>query len=309
MRAPSIILLVCIVAAGCVSPPPLLEGQVLAPACPDGPRTQPFEHRDIGEVSGLARSGHEPCLFWAHDDSGSEPILYGTDARGHHLGLLRLDAPAVDWEDIASFTLDDTPYLLVADIGNNFGTRATVTFLVLREPDVRGEIVPFERRAQPQAITVRYPHGPFNAESVAVDPASDEILLVSKGTGPDQSLFAANLSRALREGVAILEPRAQLTAIVAGTGSASSQGAATAMDLRPDRGALALLTYREVLVWPRAAGQSWAEAVQGTPLTAPVPREGADQMEALAWSSDGTWLLVGAEKGRPNSMLSVLAAP
>lgn len=299
--------LLAVALAGCATPTPV-DG--LPAACPEAAATQPFALRDLDEASGLARSGREPCLLWAHDDSGNPPLLFATDARGRHLGSVRLAAPAEDWEDLAGYALDGIPHLLVADVGNNFQNRRTVALYDLEEPALGNASAGPERGVR--TIEVAYPATPFNCEAVAVDPALDQILFVSKGTGPEQALYSLRLSEALRTGQGTLAFEAAIPGLRAGTPGllgGTADGAVTAMDLRPDRGAIALLTYREVLVWPRAGGQSWAEALEGPPTAVPVPPEGAKQMEALAYSADGAWLFVGAEDGAPNSMLAVVAAP
>lgn len=92
---------------------------------------RPFKHAGIQETSGIVRSQPEDCNLWVHDDSsGAGPVIYAIDGEGAHLAEAWLDAPAVDWEDIASFALDGSPYLLTADAGNNGATRNAVTFLV-----------------------------------------------------------------------------------------------------------------------------------------------------------------------------------
>lgn len=302
-------LVVVAVLAGCLEPqPPLrLQGQAVAPECPAAPGTVPFELLEVGEVSGLARSPRQPCLLWAHDDSGSGPRLYATDARGVHLGWLDLDAGAVDWEDLASFTLDEVPYLLVGDIGNNQRWRGTVALHLVREPDVANLTVPFALRAAPErTIEVRYPSGAFDAEGLAVDVAADQLLLVSKG--PSQALHAAPLRQALREGVATLAPLATLPDLGHREGGGLDPGAATGLDLDPAGRAMAVLTYGGAHVWTRPEGQPWADAVGAAPTRIPAPA-GAEQLEAIAFSHDGAWLLLGDEQGRPNSRLSTVPAP
>ncbi|MCA1813700.1 MAG: hypothetical protein LC624_07085 [Halobacteriales archaeon] len=303
--------------SGCAAPEPPLGD--LPPACPTAPATHAFAFPDIEEASGLARSLREPCLLWVQDDSGNAPVLYATDAFGRHLGSVRLPVPNVDWEDMASFARDNTSYLLVGDIGNNALARGSVTLFVLPEPglDAARARITLDAR-DVRGVSLRYPDQPFNAESVAVDAAADEVLIVSKGgalassggAGPDQSLYSVPLSAALRDGAATMRFRARIPGIHAdapGLFGAGSGGAVTAMDLRPDGRQLALLTYREVLRWDRAANQTWADALQASPSSLPVPAEGARQMEGIAYSADAAWLFVAAEQGRPNSMLSVLA--
>ncbi|MEM9334952.1 MAG: hypothetical protein AAGA33_08875, partial [Pseudomonadota bacterium] len=79
-----------------------------------------IEQDKLVEASGLARSQIHPGVLWAMNDSGGKPRLYAFDASGAHRGRLTVDpSKNRDWEDLASYTHDDIPYLLVADIGDN----------------------------------------------------------------------------------------------------------------------------------------------------------------------------------------------
>lgn len=307
--------LVAATLAGCASTtqPPA----TVAPACPDGATTFAFERRDIQEASGLFRSLRTPCLVWTHNDSGGKPELYASDARGRDLGVLRVGAPAIDWEDLSGFTLDGRAYLVVADIGNNFLQRETVQLYVVPEPALGNASFPAAASAHDvRPITVRYPEAPFDGEAFAVDAESDVLLFISKRNGPDQALYTASLSAALDQQAVTLAFRTTIPGIPLSTGEAaendyvfgSSTGRVTAMDVRPDRRALAVLTYAGIYVWPRADGQDWAEALRGPPQTLSVPAPGRDQMEGLAYDASGAYLFVADEAGRPRSELSVVPA-
>lgn len=79
-----------------------------------------------------------PDILWSHNDSGDLPALYAIDTHGHYLGKIDiLNARAFDWEDIAVFEMHGKPYLLIADTGDNFSIRPTVSLYVLPEPDLR----------------------------------------------------------------------------------------------------------------------------------------------------------------------------
>ena len=67
----------------------------------------------------------------------------------------------------------------------------------------------------------------------------------------------------------------------------------TAADLSPDNRTLAVLTYDRLWLYPRARGQSWAQAVAHPPRTEPLPW--LHQAEALAWMPDGKGLLATGE--------------
>ena len=95
-------------------------------------------NQKIKESSGMACSRRQPGVFWTHNDSGDDARLYAFDLKGRDLGSCLLEGvQAFDWEDIASFTLDGKPCLLVGDIGNNGATAAVHMLYLIEEPPRR----------------------------------------------------------------------------------------------------------------------------------------------------------------------------
>lgn len=74
----------------------------------------------IKEASGLAISPTDAAFMWVINDSGAAPELHLAGTDGTDRGKVTLKGVKnIDWEDLASFTLDGKPYLLVADTGDN----------------------------------------------------------------------------------------------------------------------------------------------------------------------------------------------
>ena len=93
-----------------------------------------LENPNILEASGLARSQREPGVLWIIDDD-RKPVLHASDLSGAKLGTVDLRKSKLrDWEDLASFTLDGEPYLMVADIGDNLAARKKVRLYFAKEP-------------------------------------------------------------------------------------------------------------------------------------------------------------------------------
>jgi hypothetical protein len=157
-----------------------------------------IESRRLDESSGLAASRRYEDILWSMNDSGGEAELFALTIRGEHVGRWSIDLPKpTDWEAMDSFQWRGKNYLLVADIGDNFATRDSVSYTILEEPDARsladGTIL---RPLISQHFV--YPNGPKDSEAIAVNPARGEILVLSKRTKPPElyrlplSLFAAN---------------------------------------------------------------------------------------------------------------------
>ena len=87
-----------------------------------------LENPAIREASGLARSQREAGVLWVINDGGANKIVHAIDHAGIRQGEFKLRKSSnKDWEDLASFRLDDIAYLLIADIGDNLAKRPSLT--------------------------------------------------------------------------------------------------------------------------------------------------------------------------------------
>ena len=135
-------------------------------------------------------------MLWAHNDGGPEDVrvaLIAFDASGRHLGDFALvNAVNEDWEDIAvAVEPDGTNVIYVADIGDNDRARESIRLIRVEEPDVAGGSSAVVSHAE---IELRYPDGrAHNAESMAVDPTSGDVLIFTKRNrdDPDTEVFRA----------------------------------------------------------------------------------------------------------------------
>jgi hypothetical protein len=250
----------------------------------------------LREVSGLAASRTHPDVLWVHNDGGNAPRLYAISRRGSLLATFDIAGVAnTDWEDIAAFDLDGRHYLLVADTGDNGGLRRSLQLHVIEEP----ETVASATLKPAWSIVFRWPDGPRDCEAVAVDAARREVLLISKRRQPPE-LFSlplhpagATLQVARRLGVLARAPLPDPDEARANPRNARIHVQPTAADLAPDGHALAVLTYRDVLIYTRRRGQGWAQALAGPPQVNPLPW--LPQAEALGWSADSRTLYATGE--------------
>lgn len=272
-------------------------------ACTDTERSQPGSQfsgllldPQLSEISGLAASRRHRDVLWLHDDGGNPARLFAVSTRGQRLATLRLEGvPKTDWEDIAAFELDGRAYLLVADVGDNGGLRKTLQLHVVEEP-ARIE----NARLKPAwSIAFRWPDGARDCEAVAVDAARGQILLVSKKRQPPE-LFTlplrptgTGLLTATRAGLLAGVPQADADTRRKSPRRARLVSQVTAADVSPDGRTLAVMTYRNLLLYPRAARQSWADAVTQPPETSVLPW--LPQAEALGWAADGRGLYATGE--------------
>ncbi len=259
-----------------------------------------IEDPRLVEVSGMVSSRRNESRLWMLADGGAEPSLYATDERGKAHSELRLEpAQNRDWEDLAAFELDGTPYLLAADIGDNGGQRDDLRLYVVAEPDLeQGET----RAAAPTwHIDVRYPDGPRDAESVAVDPREGRVYVLSKRDLPPR-LYSlpldkpANGERVTADylGPVTTLPPPPAEDIAAAPRTLDWHWQPTAMDFSADGRHAAVLTYRAVYFYTRKDGQSWYDALNTEPARYHIG--GIRDAESLAFAADGRSLLLTVER-------------
>ena len=136
----------------------------------------------LNEISGLVASRRYPEVFWVHNDSGDNPYVYAINRQGKLLGTFQVSgAKAVDWEDIAWSPGETTDILYLADIGDNTAQRQEITVYSIAEPNIalgQGASV-----VMTEPATVRhysYPDGPYDAETLLIDPVNRDLYIVTK---------------------------------------------------------------------------------------------------------------------------------
>ena len=255
----------------------------------------------IREASGLAVSQVSPDVLWVLNDSGNPAEIYAVGTNGSAMATARIQGVRNrDWEDMASFSRDGVPYLLIADTGDNQAKHARCQLIVVREPSEA------DRRqggtlVLPVAwmVTFRYEDGPRDCESVAVDAAAERVLLLSKRTRPPV-LYEVPLLATGTTTVAVATRVTELPAwpVPERQDPHPYWTQPTAMAMAADGQALAVLTYAHIYVFERAAGDSWRDAVRRVPQCVLLPSEDAGiltQREALCFARQGRRLWVTGE--------------
>ena len=251
---------------------------------PLGDRSR-IQSPDILEASGLAISPTNPALMWVINDSGGKPDIHLVGIDGSDRGKVTLrDTENLDWEDLASFTLDGKPYLLVADIGDNNAKRESRTFHILREPALPaagGKIAGTVRSAW--QIQFRFEGGPRDCESAAVDVTAGKIIFISKRDTPPL-VYELPLRAPAKPVIQTARPLARAPVDSAGAHPLFSNQP-TGLDISADGSLAAVITYSGVFLYPRKPGRSWAEAFSEKPTA--LPPHGLGQAESVAFSKDG----------------------
>jgi len=248
---------------------------------------------ELPEISGLAASRRWPGVYWTHNDSGGTPTLYAFNRRGQVLARIPVaGADAVDWEDLALYERDGRSWLAIADTGDNFAWRPTVTIYLLPEPELDASQAEVSTR-----IDFRYPDGPRDAEALAVDAEAGQLLVLEKGA-PTVGLYALPLQAA--EGIVEARRIADLTlpwpgapVPAAPVSAARGRVTVTAMDLSRDGRHLAVMTYVNLYRYERAPGQDWVQVLAQPPRHWRLPHQGG--LEAMAIEPDGVSVVLAPE--------------
>ncbi|GAA2072137.1 hypothetical protein GCM10009821_07720 [Aeromicrobium halocynthiae] len=227
----------------------------------------------ITESSGLALSTDDPDLAYTVNDSGNTDAVYAVElSSGAIVGVTTISG--TDWVDTEALALHDGT-LWVADVGDNAGVRDEVTLYSLDEPG-RGDSTVAPRRHR-----LQHPGGPVDVESLAVDPTSGRMLLVTK-----QLLEGSLLALAPDPPV---EEVTTLDEVGISTLSLATDAAWT-----PDGRHLVVRNYGEAQVLDPDSGD--------VVTTFALPEQ--EQGETLAVAADGGSIVIGTE-GRPAPLLRV----
>jgi surface antigen len=231
---------------------------------------------ELTELSGLVAldSG-----WWAHNDSGDRARVFRLAEDGTTQAVVSLEGvEATDWED-SSGAGPSAGELFIGDIGDNEGVRpeVLVQHITIPDPPPTGAVtIP---AADVQTITLHYPNGARDAETLLVDPVSRDLVVVHKRFGGASELYRAPESD-WSDGDAQL---VQEGTVEVGD---SPLDATTGGDIGFDGQVVALRTYAGILVFARQESQTVTQALAQNPpcdATAPVELQG----EAFAFTPEG----------------------
>lgn len=245
----------------------------------------------ITESSGLAASYLYPDCVWVHNDSGDKPRLFLVDANGKTKAVVKIDdAENVDWEDMCSFKIDDQPWLLIGDIGDNSRKRGDKSpkcrLYLLHEPVIPNTNVASSIEVkQTIRITFEYDDGPEDCEGVAVDTERQEILLLTKSLPQKCGLYSIPLdlkdSKQKHKAKRIASPFIPF---------------ATALDISPDDRTMAIGSMLNGMLVQRQPNESWSQAFShvGTSINLPPRKQG----ETICFDITGQSLFLNSEGKR-----------
>jgi len=271
-----------------------------------------IEHEALPEISGLAASNLLPDRLWAINDSGHPPWIYAININGDVEGQYSIDsAQNYDWEGLASFRLNNMPYLMIADIGDNRAQRDHYTLYIVPEPDDIARTFDHQPTIQVAwTITYQYQDGPQDAESIAVDATNNKIFILNKRSVParlyelplipNQSQASPFIAQQINEVTDIIQPR--LANIFTGHATQLFGGLATDMSISPNQQSAVILTYSRAYLIHRHPTEDWSTAFSRTPEIIDFPP--LQQAEAITYAYDGQSIYITSED-QPSPLIQV----
>lgn len=237
------------------------------------------ENGELNEISGLAASRTHASVLWAHNDQGDGARVFALNTTGVDRGEFVLSGVLTeDWEDMA---IGPGPsagdWLYLGDIGDNARSRGAVAVVRLPEPDPGsggGTL------SNAEHITLRYPDGPRDAETLLVDPLSGDLYVLTRAEEGTTEVFYVAADALMDDATLSLVANLSI-------GSAALSGGATLRggSVSPDGRRVWLRTDDHVFLLARGENESIHEALTGASCAAPTPDE--TNGEAIAADNEG----------------------
>jgi PKD repeat protein len=173
----------------------MVDIDVLMPSCPnfaDPVIPGNLQASTAVEISGVVVSRDYEDVLWGQNDSGGGLRNVATAFRptGEHLGDYELAGlQNRDWEDISMGPgpNPDRDHIYIAEIGDNNFAYATLWIHRLAEPELDLDNPPVDpvQVVDVESFEIRYPDGFHNAETLIVDPATEDVYIVTKQWNDD----------------------------------------------------------------------------------------------------------------------------
>jgi len=268
----------------------LLIGAVLfLQACRSSPGqaiTPRLEDDRLNETSGIAASNAHPGIYYVHNDSGDTSRFFAISPDGKLKGVFYYNADKTvplgvkDCEDIAVSTGPEAgaSYVYLGDIGDNSAVRKYITIYRIKEPALPAASAALNVTAEP--LTLQYPDGARDAETLMADPVDKLLYIVSKREDTVR-IYTTPLNFTAGDTL-VLNKRASL--YFEGSGEAKW---IVAGDIAQSGQQVLLKSYTKVYYWKRASNTEpiWQTLLRSSTV---LPYTLELQGEAIGFTSDGT---------------------
>jgi hypothetical protein len=245
----------------------------------------------ITPPSGMVASRVHPGVLYVQEDAGGKARFHAIDTTGKTLGEYTLTGgKATDWEDIAvGKGPGKADFVFIGDFGDNSVNRTEIQIVRVPEPNVSATQAAVQQAITDfQTLRFTYPDGAHNAETLMVDPVTDDMIIVTKETSGNSSVFRAPATAAADTPMA-LEKIGSYQFPGSGQGVQVGGG-----DISPTGDRVIIRTYTAIYLWPRAPGATLGPTFATMPKTLPSATE--PQSEGLTFAADGlSWYSAGEQ--------------
>ena len=194
-------------------------------------------------------------------------MVYALTTHGKHLGSYKLQGVKNrDWEDIAlgPGPQEGQHYLYIGEIGDNRARYDRKYIYRVSEPRVTvsqrpGEFV----LSDVETITIRYPDGGRDAETLLIDPLTKDLYIISKREA-QVGVYQAPYPQSTTDLITL-----DLVTTLSLNETATNGAWLVGGDISPAGTAILLKSYIGVYHWTRTAQQSVSEALAAKPLPLP----------------------------------------
>ena len=248
----------------------------------------------LNELSGLTRSNTHEGVYWALNDGDNPSELIAIDSQAKTKAILEIEGIRnIDWEDLASFELNNENYLAIADTGDNGGIRSELFIHIIKEPT---KLLAYSKASISRTIQFKWPDGPRDSEALVADVNRQQFLLISKKRVPAE-LFSLPFNAkngdspvllATLEGIAQPDEKTMNDKNDYGRYRAQITGA----DISPDGNWLVVLNYQQINFFYLPNGKIPKKLIPKLSITLPwLP-----QAEGITFSLDGNTIMIGSEQ-------------
>ena len=237
------------------------------------------------EASGLVASVNNVDHYWAHNDSGNPAELFLIDNKADikltcKFGKLKNR----DWEDIAigAGPKEGVTYVYIGDIGDNRAEYPVKFIYRFEEPVFTGQAE--LTISDYDTLMVKLSDGVRDSEALAIDPLSNDMILVSKREDSVR-LYQVNYK----------DQQDTLWAQRIGILPLHNINAA---DVSANGMEVLMKDYDRIYYWKREGNESMAELLNKKPIR--LPYRNRPQDEAIAWKRDGSGFFTLGETVKGN---------
>lgn len=260
------------------------------------PKTYFLEDPSLVEQSGVASSAINDSVLYIHQDSGNSPDVDIISSSGKSIGKITLvGVQNRDWEDIAVGPGPENgkSYIYVGNIGDNNAVYNEIIVYRFLEPEVRQieqqqnfSITQFDR------ITMQYPDGHRNAESLLLDPLTKDIYVATKESNHSQVYKASYPQTTSALSVLTALDDLPFDKLTGGDISANGQE-------------VLLRSKVGVWYWTRSKDETIATTLLKTPKFIPINAE--YQGEGICFAHNGSGFYTNSEVPKSRTMLPPLS--